>query len=224
MSVIKIFWQDPYLKELNAQVVSVNAALITLDRTIFFAFSGGQESDMGFIGGLKVMEAKKEGIEIFYQLEAGHNLKPGDPVLIKIDWERRYRLMRLHFAAEIILELINQNYGNSEKIGAHISAHKARIDFRWTGSIADQFGFLKTELEKIVAADLAIISDFSDQEQKIRYWEVKGFGKVSCGGTHLKRTGEVGEVKLKRDNIGKGKERIEITIAVDPSSQFTVHS
>jgi Ser-tRNA(Ala) deacylase AlaX len=79
-------------------------------------------------------------------------------------------------------------------------------------------------LDKIVQADSAIISDFSDQEQEIRYWEVKGFGKVSCGGTHLKRTGEVGPVKLKRDNIGKGKERVEITIAVDPSSQFTVHS
>jgi len=212
MSVIKIFWLDPYLTELNASVVFVSGDLLTLDRTIFFAFSGGQESDMGTIGGLKVLEAKKEGAEIFYQLEPGHNLKPGDPVLIKIDWERRYRLMRLHFAAEIILELINQNYGNPEKIGAHISAHKARIDFRWTGNIADQFGFLKAELDKIIKADLEIISDFSDKEQEIRYWEVKGFGKVSCGGTHLKRTGEVGEVKLKRDNIGKGKERVEITL------------
>jgi Ser-tRNA(Ala) deacylase AlaX len=212
MSVIKVFWLDPYLTELNASVVLVNEALITLDRTIFFAFSGGQESDMGTIGGLKVLEARKDGTEIFYQLEPGHNLQPGDPVLIKIDWERRYRLMRLHFAAEIILELINQNYGNPEKIGAHISPNKARIDFRWTGSIADRFGFLKKELDKIVQADLEIISDFSDQEQEIRYWEVKGFGKVSCGGTHLKRTAEVGPVKLKRDNIGKGKERIEIAL------------
>ncbi|RPI78684.1 MAG: alanyl-tRNA editing protein [Desulfobacteraceae bacterium] len=221
MSATKVFWQDPYLTELDATVVAVNGDLITLNRTIFFAFSGGQESDSGAIAGLKVLEAKKEGAEIFYQLEPGHNLKPGDPVLIKIDWERRYRLMRLHFAAEIVLELINQNYGNPEKIGAHISANKARIDFRWTGSIADRFGFLKAELEKIVGADLEIVSDFSDQEKEIRYWEVKGFGKVACGGTHLKRTGEVGEVKLKRDNIGKGKERVEITIAVDPSSQFT---
>ena len=206
MSVIKIFWLDPYLTELNASVVSVNEVFITLDRTIFFAFSGGQESDAGTISGLKVLEAKKEGAEIFYQLEAGHMLKPGDPVLIKIDWERRYRLMRLHFAAEIVLELINQNDGNPEKIGAHIGAHKARIDFRWTGSIADRFGFLKRELEKIVQADLEIVSDFSDQEQEIRYWEVKGFGKVSCGGTHLKRTGEVGQVKLKRDNIERQRE------------------
>jgi Ser-tRNA(Ala) deacylase AlaX len=190
----------------------VNADLITLDRTVFFAFSGGQESDAGTIGGVRVVEAKKNGTEIFYQLETGHNLKAGDPVLIKIDWERRYRLMRLHFAAEIILESINQKYNHPEKIGAHISEQKARIDFKWQGNISTTFAFLNAELARIVAADYDIISAFSDQGKELRYWEIKGFGKVSCGGTHLKKTGEIGQVKLKRDNIGKGKERVEITL------------
>jgi Ser-tRNA(Ala) deacylase AlaX len=212
MSVMKLFWQDPYLTELSAQVVWMNENNLKLDHTIFFPFSGGQESDSGTIGGFKVLEAKKEGREITYRMEASPALKAGDPVLIKIDWSRRYRLMRLHFAAEIILELINQNYQNPEKIGAHISESKARIDFRWAPNISHQFNFLETELNKIVDADCEIISAFSDAEQELRYWEIKGFGKVSCGGTHPKRTGEVGKIKLKRDNIGKGKERIEITL------------
>jgi Ser-tRNA(Ala) deacylase AlaX len=81
-------------------------------------------------------------------LPEGHELKPGDKVRIDIDWNRRYRLMRLHFAAELILELVYHELDMVEKIGAHISP--------------------------------------------------------------VKRTGEVGKIVLKRKNIGKGKERIEV--------------
>ena len=63
---------------------------------------------------------------------------------------------------------------------------------------------------RIIDADSKIISEFSDEEAQRRYWEVEGFAKVGCGGTHLKHTGEVGEILLKRKNIGKGKERVEI--------------
>ena len=54
---------------------------------------------------------------------------------------------------------------------------------------------------------------FSDEANQGRYWEIEGFARVPCGGTHLKRTGEIGPVTLKRVNIGKGKERIEIRVA-----------
>lgn len=219
MSVNKVFWEDPYLTELMATVMSVNEDYITLDRTIFFAFSGGQESDAGTIGGFNVVEAKKVGAEIFYKIGTGQHLKVGDPAFIKIDWVRRYRLMRLHFAAEIVLELINQKYNNPEKIGAHISEKKARVDFFWTGNISQKFDLLKKEIDRIVEADLEIRSNFSDAEKETRYWEVKGFGKVLCGGTHLKKTSEVGKVKLKRDNIGKNKERIEITLCDSQQAQ-----
>ncbi|HNE01040.1 MAG TPA: hypothetical protein PLQ18_04975, partial [Plasticicumulans sp.] len=46
-----------------------------------------------------------------------------------------------------------------------------------------------------------------------RYWEVEGIARVACGGTHLRRTGEVGVLALKRRNVGKGKERVEILLA-----------
>jgi Ser-tRNA(Ala) deacylase AlaX len=102
MPTVKIFWEDPYLTELIARVTSVNSDILTLDRTIFYAVSGGQESDAGTIGGRKVVEVEKRDTEIYYTLEGSHDLKAGNEALIKIDWTRRYRLMRLHFAAEIL--------------------------------------------------------------------------------------------------------------------------
>ena len=188
----------------------MNGDTITLDQTIFYAASGGQESDSGSIAGIKVLRAEKTGPEIYYTLEGPHGLKVGDEVLINIDWIRRYRLMRLHIAAEIVLELVNQLFDRPFKIGANISEDKARIDFRWEGRISDVFPVLLECAWKIIETDLPIRSEYSNREQEQRYWEIEGFAQVSCGGTHLRRTGEVGQIRLKRNNIGKGKERIEI--------------
>jgi Ser-tRNA(Ala) deacylase AlaX len=96
MSVKKIFWENPYLTELEARVTSIDNSIITLDQTIAFAFSGGQQSDSGTIGGFQILEAKKDGKEIFYTIEQNHNLLLNQNVMVAIDWEKRYRLMRLH--------------------------------------------------------------------------------------------------------------------------------
>lgn len=183
---------------------------ITLERTIFYASSGGQESDTGTMNGLKVLCAQKRDTEIYYTLECPHDLKPDNEIFIKIEWTRRYRLMRLHFAAEIVLELVYQLFGRPLKIGANISEDKARLDFLWEGRILDTFPVLMERAGKIIESDLPIRSEYSDQEKEQRYWEIEGFARVSCGGTHPRRTGEVGRISLKRNNIGKGKERIEI--------------
>ena len=63
----------------------------------------------------------------------------------------------------------------------------------------------------IIAEDLEITTGFEDAATERRYWEIAGFSRVPCGGTHVRRTGEIGGVRLKRNNIGKGKERIEIS-------------
>ncbi|HOU96631.1 MAG TPA: alanyl-tRNA editing protein [Bacteroidales bacterium] len=212
MSVKKIFWENPYLTELEARVTSIDNSIITLDQTIAFAFSGGQQSDSGTIGGFQILEAKKDGKEIFYTIEQNHNLLLNQNVLVTIDWEKRYRLMRLHFAAEIILELIYQNYNLPEKIGANITVDKARIDFHWDGRISDIFPELLNKANRIIDSNMEITSAFDDEENEKRYWYIEGFAKVPCGGTHLKRTGEIGSISLKRNNLGSGKERIEIYI------------
>ena len=131
----KLFWNDPYQTHLKTEVTSVSAAGLTLKETIFYAFAGGQEGDIGSIGGFPVIEARRSGKDIYYILPENHDIAAGDPVTVEIDWDRRYRLMRLHFAAEVILELISRELKGSTKIGAHISAEKARIDFAWPQSI-----------------------------------------------------------------------------------------
>ena len=212
----KVFWQDPYRTRLETEVTRVDGPVVEVRETVFFALSGGQESDRGTIGGHAVQEARKAGRDILYELPADHGLVPEQRVTMEIDWPRRYRLMRLHFAAEIVLELVTRRFPGIEKIGAHIGEAKARIDFRWHESLGGSLPELAAEVRRIVAEDQPIVSAFTDEAGERRYWKIADFAAVPCGGTHLKRTGEIGAVALKRKNPGQGKERIEIVLE-DPS-------
>jgi len=209
----KIFWQDCYLHEIETSVATVQGRDVTLSATIFYAFSGGQESDSGTIADLPVEAARKDGLDIVYSLPENHGLMPGQRVTVKIDGARRQQLMRLHFAAEIILELTYRLLPGVLKIGAHISADKARLDFELADNIAQLFPELERLANELVSRDLPIESAFSDEASQKRYWSIDGFARVACGGTHPKSTGEVGRISLKRKNIGKAKERIEISVA-----------
>ncbi|AXT48687.1 MULTISPECIES: alanyl-tRNA editing protein [Chromobacterium] len=213
MSVHKQFWADPYQTELFATVVRSDGPQVWLDATILYAFSGGQESDAGSIGGLPVLRAEKQGLDIAYTLPDGHGLSAGDAVTVAIDWPRRYRLMRLHFAAELVLETICRELPDAEKIGAHIAEDKARIDFALVRPITPLLPAIAAKVQALIDADLAIVSAYSDEANQRRYWELPGLYRVPCGGTHLRRSGEVGELRLKRKNVGQGKERVEITLA-----------
>jgi len=69
------------------------------------------------------------------------------------------------------------------------------------------------EANRIIASNLEIRTGFDDEACEKRYWEIEGFSRVPCGGTHVRRTGEIGPIRLKRNNIGKGKERVEIYLS-----------
>jgi len=206
----KIFWEDPYQSSCETRIASVNGATVAVEETVFYALSGGQESDSGSIAGHPVIEARITGKHIEYALADDHCLKVGDLVTVNIDWPRRYRLMRLHFAAELVLELMYKKLTGIIKIGAHIAEDKARIDFEWFENIAPLLPQILLQATAIIETDGEIVSAYSDQADEKRYWKIVGFAKVPCGGTHLKNTGEVGTLRLKRKNIGKGKERVEI--------------
>ena len=209
---VKLFWTKPYRSICESIVVSVDGARIVLDQTVFYAESGGQESDRGLIGGYAVLGAEKRDHDIVYTLPDHHTLGVGDPVHVEIDWPRRYRLMRLHFAAELVLELVCKAVPGIEKIGAHIAEDKARIDFLHDENISALFPGIEAEVRRIVAENLPITSAFSDEAVGRRYWAIEGLAQVPCGGTHLGRTGEVGAVSLKRRNVGRSKERIEMAL------------
>ncbi len=210
----KVFWDNPYQHSLQTKVASVDGNRIVPEATIAFSFSGGQESDKATINELDVVGSEIEGNLIYYTLADGHGLAVGDTIQMEIDWPRRYRLMRLHFAAELILELVTKKL-NLEKIGAHIAETKARIDFVWDKNISTIFEEILADYNEIIKADKPIHKDFSDIQSQRRFWEIEGFSKVPCGGTHVKSTAEVGYVTLKRKNIGGSKERIEISLIED---------
>jgi alanyl-tRNA synthetase len=214
----KLFWDDPYRATLDTTITSVAGADVTVAETIFYTFAGGQERDHGTIAERPVVEARKFGAEIIYTLADAQGLAPGDAVRVAIDWERRYALMRLHFAAELVLEVVYQTLGSIEKIGAHIAQDKARIDFAWPDNLAPLLPAIAGTVQAIVAANRAITSAYSDAAAERRYWELPGFARVACGGTHLRRTGEVGRIELRRKNVGKGKERIEIYLRDRPAA------
>lgn len=208
----KVFWDNPYQITLTTQVVSVENNRLLFAETIAFSFSGGQESDKAFINDLEVLHSEISDKQIYYTLPSEHDLIAGDTVIMTIDWLRRYRLMRLHFAAELILELITRLL-SVEKIGAHISETKARIDFYYPQNISAVFPELLAHYSAIIRNDFPIMTGFSHEATQRRFWQIEGFAKVPCGGTHVKSTKEVGMITLKRVNIGSGKERIEITLA-----------
>lgn len=209
----KVFWEDPYKTELKAIVTRINGNEIELSQTIIYAESGGQESDAGTVANIPVLNARKCEKGIIYTLAATPEFSVGDEVMTSIDWPRRYALMKLHFAAEVILVLFTQLHPSIDKIGAHISQDKSRIDFAWSENIAALLDNIESKAQHLIDADFAIKSAFLDENQERRYWKVEGFAQVPCGGTHLKQTSEVGTIKLKRKNLGKGKERVEITLA-----------
>ena len=209
----RVFWLDPYLTVLDTVVTNVAAADVRVEKSIFYACSGGQEGDVGTIAGQVVQAARLEGDDLVYTLGMNHGLKPGDPVTMAIVWQRRYRLMRLHLAAEIVLELVCQTLPGIEKVGANISADKARRDFRWPDNIASMLTRIQKQAEALIVADKDIVSDFSDTTERERFWEIAGFARVPCGGTHLRTTGEIGQIELRRRNPGRGKERIEVTLS-----------
>ncbi|NWB56308.1 alanyl-tRNA editing protein [Pseudomonas sp. F8002] len=206
----RAFWNTPYLSSLDARVLSIEGRDVVISPTIFFAESGGQESDQGRINRIDVSQATVADERIIYRLAEEPDFAVGDLVSVEIDWPRRYALMRLHFAAEIVLELFYKKFPTLEKIGAHIGQSKARIDFALTGNISQYFPEILQDVEQLVAADLPIESRFTDAERLRRCWYIEGFSEVPCGGTHLRTTGEVGRIRLKRNNIGAHKERVEI--------------
>ncbi len=212
----KVFWDNPYKQILQTHVAAIIGNDVLFNETIVYSFAGGQESDTATINGISILNSRIDGNKIWYTLPEGHNLSVGDQVEMQIDWSRRNRLMRLHFAAEIILEIVTQNWG-FEKVGAHISESKSRIDFKAETNISTLFPEILEQYNNIITKNLVIEKGFSDESAQRRFWKIEGFAQVPCGGTHVDSTGEVGFVSLKRDRPGKGIERIEIRL-IDPAA------
>lgn len=133
----KLYLTDSYVKEFEAKVSAIEGNAVQLDRTAFFPTGGGQLCDTGSIEAngksYRVVETAKSGDSVLHKLESADGLKAGDSVKGRIDWKRRYALMRLHTALHVMDAVIVKNYSNGQITGGQIYEHKARIDFDMEG-------------------------------------------------------------------------------------------
>ena len=152
----KLYLTDSYVKEFEAKVTAVEGNTVQLDRTAFFPTGGGQLCDTGTLEAAgrsyKVTETGKSGDDVLHKLESAEGLKVGDSVKGKIDWTRRYALMRLHTALHVMDAVVVKSYSNGQITGGQIYEHKARIDF-------DMEGVSRELVEKIIAESQKIIDE-----------------------------------------------------------------
>ncbi len=212
----KLFWDDPYATECTAKVTHIDGRTVKLDQSIFYAFSGGQASDEGTIGNIKVITAIKQGakediIDIEYELESDPLFKVGDVVEVKINEVRRQTLRRLHSAAHLVYYVVKEKLGELKVIGSNVSIEKARMDYEYPEPVTSLIADIEEKANNIIKENRPIVMKYDENKADLRWWTC-GEWKMPCGGTHCTSTGEIGPLKLKRANIGKGKERIEMLL------------
>jgi len=212
----RLYDEDPYLKEVRAKVVHVDGTVVQLDRTVFHPEGGGQVGDTGFISGSRVVDAQKTNGEILHILESPPSFAVGDEVEAVIDWDRRYRIMRLHSAVHIMEHFLWEHVGHIERLGSRVDESKDRADYAYEGRLpAEELKKAQDDTNAFLAEghEIEILSD--PERPGIRIWRCDPV-EMPCGGTHVRNTSEIGAVKLKRKNPGRGTERVETSLAENP--------
>ncbi|MEM5766266.1 MAG: alanyl-tRNA editing protein [Candidatus Aenigmatarchaeota archaeon] len=234
MATRKLFWEDSYQKEFDAKVLTIDGNKVILDQTCFYATGGGQINDTGEINGIKVVDVVKDEEEnIIHVLEKEPEFKVGDIVHGKIDWERRYNIMKLHSAAHIISATLVRNFGNVFFTGSQIYPDRARMDFNLEKLDDEIVRKIEERANEIVSLGLPINSRIISKEelesnpnlmrladkshyQQFKILRVVEIGDIDSqldGGTHVANTKEIGRIKIiKRENKGKNNRRITIIV------------
>ncbi len=228
--------RDAYLQETPATVTEVLPDGVVLDRTVFYARGGGQPGDTGTLtwdgGEVAVTDTfKRSGVHLHV---VGDDPPPvGTSVTARIDWERRYVLMRTHTALHVLSAIIFKDF-DAKVSGGNMEPGSARMDFE-LDSISVEFG---AEVERLLNAALSadhpvtvefvprgealqdpdlirtkvnLIPEFVDP---IRIIDIEGLDRQADGGTHVANTTEVGPVRVvKTESKGKANKRIRIALA-----------
>lgn len=229
----ELFRQDAYLKEADALVTAVEERGVRLDRSIFYPTGGGQPGDTGALrwdgGEAKVVDTiKADGNDVLHILASeAPRPAPGVAVHAVLDWDRRYRHMRMHTALHVMSAVIKGNV-----TGGQVGADKSRLDFNLEGEVPTK-EWVTEEINKLLAVDHLVAAQWiTDEELATRPELVKtmsvrppmGAGRVrllsiedmdlqACGGTHVARTAEIGRVEcIKIENKGKMNRRFIIAL------------
>ena len=234
----RLFLDAPSLRSASGVVLASAEAGVVLDRTVFYARSGGQPGDTGVLrwdgGETPIADTiKGEGEIILHVPAPGAALPPvGAAVDGMIDWERRHKLMRMHTAMHLLCSLIQ----GAKVTGGSVGADRSRLDFDLPNPPPKEE--IEAGLNALITADVPVTIEWVDEAvldtdpNLVRTMSVqppRGMGRLRlmrigdsatvdlqpCGGTHVSRTGEIGRVAvLKIENKGKQNRRITIAPAV----------
>ena len=229
MSTIKLYDDQPYGKEFQAEVLSCepvrkngrDAFAVVLDQTLFFPEEGGQSPDTGKLGGADVFYVsidKEQVITHFTDkpLEAGSHVKG------VIDWPQRFSNMQNHTGEHILSGLIHKYYGYNN-VGFHLSPDIVTMDM---DGVVSPEGLKKIEQEanRAVYENVEVICSYPEKEVlsaldyrskieidgPVRIVEVKGYDICACCAPHVARAGEIGLIKILKSENYKGGIRLTI--------------
>ena len=232
-----IFREDAYAQQISAQVTSASAEGIATDRTNFYAQAGGQPGDCGVMswaGGEARITNTIKGPEdsVLHVPEAGATLPPiGAAVTLKLDWARRFRLMRMHTTLHLLCSLIP----GAGVTGGQIGVDKSRLDFDLPEPPTKES--LTEALNALIAANHPVTQNWISEAELdanpglVRTLSVqppRGAGRIRlvrigggetpidlqpCGGTHVAHTGEIGRVEVtKIENKGRQNRRVSLVL------------
>ncbi len=236
----ELFRGDAYLRTCDATVLRAGPEEIVLDRTVFYPLGGGQPGDTGTLtlpggGETAITDTRKDratGEHRHIPADGAALPAAGDRVACTIDWERRYRHMRVHTAMHLMCAAID-----GDVTGGQVGDGKGRLDFDLPDTSLDKTA-IEAALNELIAADLPVGAEWiADAElaarpDLVRTLSVKppmGAGTVRllrigdaantvdlqpCGGTHVARTGEIGPVAIgKIENKGRRNRRVNLRLA-----------
>lgn len=228
MSTDELFRDDAYLRSCNAVVARIDENRVFLDRSVFYPCGGGQPGDTGRIrwdgGHADVIDTVYDDGDIAHVVTAAALPPAGTTVELEIDWDRRYRHMRMHTALHLLGAVLKYPV-----TGGNISGDKSRLDFNMEDTIDKDA--LTVDVNRLVTEDHPVshrwISDeeLDAQPELVRTMAVqppRGKGRVRlldvdsvdlqpCGGTHVRRTSEVGVIRIgKVEKKGRQNRRVNI--------------
>lgn len=228
----ELFRDDAYLRACQARVLESSAAGLLLDATVFYPLGGGQPGDSGFLNWndreTRIVNTVKGGAGTILHVPADGTPLPdtGRRVEARIDWRRRYRHMRMHTCLHLLGALVP--FGVT---GGNIGEQKSRLDFDMD-EIPDKED-LTHRLNALIAGDHPVQSGWITEEEldaqpelvrtmsvrpprgagRIRLMKIPGIDLQPCGGTHVRRTGEIGRARIgKIEKKGRHNRRIYVLL------------
>ena len=214
----RLYYHDSYLAEFRARVVdaSPDRQRIYLDRTAFYPTSGGQPFDTGQLGGRTVIEVIDEGDRIAHVLR--ESLDESE-VEGRIDLSLRFDHMQQHTGQHLLSAVLLEMFG-APTVSFHLGAESSTIDV--TGTLeAPQLRDAERRANQIVFENRPVIISFqhssedlglrkpTEREGEVRIISIQDLDRSACGGTHVRATGEIGPILLRKLDRIRGNLRIE---------------